>query len=127
MRPLLYYVVCGHPAIIHGGALATVFDDAFGTLCIASRFGKGFAANLSVDYRRPVPAGSNLTLDATIDRVDVSRSGSKKIFFKGVLRGRDTITLYSEATALFIIKHVSPSDADEQHKGAVEVSSSGVQ
>jgi acyl-coenzyme A thioesterase PaaI-like protein len=102
--------VCGHPEIIHGGALAAVFDDAFGALFVASRVGNGFTANLSVDYRRPVPAGTDLTLEASIDRVDVSRSGAKKVFFKGVLRSRDSDTVYSEATALFVVKHVPSSD-----------------
>lgn len=109
--------VCGHPTIIHGGALAAVFDDAFGALFVASRAGNGFTANLSVDYRRPVPAGADLTLEATIDRVEVSRSGAKKVFFRGVLRSRDSETVYTEATALFIVKHVPSSEELHRRMG----------
>ena len=49
--------VCGHPTIIHGGALAAIFDDSFGALFFASRIGNGFTANLSVDYRQGIGGG----------------------------------------------------------------------
>ena len=103
-------VVCGHPTIIHGGALAAIFDDCFGVLFVASRNGNGYTANLNVDYRSPVTAGTDLTLEATIDRVEISQKGSKKIFFRGTLKGRESGVLHTEATALFIVKPVASSD-----------------
>ena len=113
--PLLL-AVCGHPTIVHGGALAAVFDDCFGALFVASRFGNGFTANLSIDYRRPVPAGTDLILDVHIDRVETGKKGSKKIFFKGVLRAPGTSdagvapVIYTEGTALFVVKSNASSD-----------------
>lgn len=63
-----------------------------------------------------MPAGTNLVLEAHIDRVEVGKAGSKKVFFKGVLRGLEAgadgapAPVYTEATALFVVKHVPSSE-----------------
>jgi acyl-coenzyme A thioesterase PaaI-like protein len=107
----LGHQVCGHPSIVHGGTLAAVFDDTFGALFVASRLGNGFTANLSVNYRKPVLAGTPLVLEGRIDRVEVGKSGSRKVFFVGTLRNSVVPeTVYTEATAIFIVKSVPSSD-----------------
>jgi acyl-coenzyme A thioesterase PaaI-like protein len=106
------FVVCGHPTIVHGGATAAIFDDTFGALFISSRQGNGFTANLTVNYRKPVIAGTHLVLEAHVDRVETGRSGSRKVYFAGTLRDRDVPSIvYTEATALFIVKSVASSDS----------------
>jgi acyl-coenzyme A thioesterase PaaI-like protein len=107
-----FNAVCGHPSIVHGGALSAVFDDVFGALFVASRQGNGFTANLNVNYRKPVMAGTNLVIEARIDRIETGLTGSRKVHFSGTLRDRDDQSiLYTEASALFVVKTVPSSDA----------------
>lgn len=121
---------CGHPRIVHGGALASVLDDTLGTLFLASGR-NGFTANLSVDYRKPLPAGTDVFVQATIDRVETSKSGSHKVYLTGaVVSAEDPSVVYTQGTALFIAKAV-PTSADLADKvkrgaqGAVEGASGG--
>lgn len=101
---------CGHPAVVHGGAIAALLDDVFGCAFFASALGTGFTANLSVDYRKPLPPGTLVHVRARVDRVEPSSSGrSKKVFLVGSLVDAADGTLYTEAKALFIVKTQSPS------------------
>ena len=105
---------CGHPSIVHGGALAAVLDDAFGTLFMHSGVGSGFTANLSVDYVRPVPARLPLELAVERLRIEPSKSGaSLKVFLQAVVRGApggaDAETVFARSTALFVAKPSAPS------------------
>ena len=105
---------CGHPSIVHGGALAAVLDDAFGTLFMHSGVGSGFTANLSVDYVRPVPARLPLELAVERLRIEPSKSGaSLKVFLRAVVRGApggaDAETVFARSTALFVAKPSAPS------------------
>lgn len=100
---------CGHPHIVHGGALASLLDDAFGVAFFTAKLGSGFTANLSVDYRRPLAAGTDIVVKAAIERVEVSASsGAKKVFLVGsVCDAASPATVYTEARALFIVKAVN--------------------
>jgi len=71
---------CGHPAFVHGGALAALLDDAMGTLVAASPHGAGVTASLTVDYRAPTPAGAELRVLVGVDAVETGKSGAKKLF-----------------------------------------------
>lgn len=102
---------CGHPQIAHGGAIAALLDDVFGAAFFAAKLGVGFTANLSVQYRQPLPAGTEVVIRAEIDRVEESaRSGAKKVFLRGsVVSASDRSKVYSEGTALFIVKQLPVS------------------
>jgi len=98
---------CGHPRVVHGGALASVFDDAMGTLFLSAGHGGGFTASLTVDYRAPVPAGTDLRLTAAVDRAETSaRSGARKVYVTARLEAAPGAPprLYAEARALFVVK-----------------------
>ena len=100
---------CGHPSIVHGGALAALLDDAFGTLVLHCGVGSGFTANLSVDYTKPVPAGARLEISVRVVRTEPSKSGrSDKVFLEAAVRGAPggahAETVFARSTALFIAK-----------------------
>ena len=102
---------CGHPRWIHGGAIASVFDDAMGTLFLSSSEGTGFTANLNVDYRSPVPEGTELRVLAFIDRVEVGKSGARKVFLSARMEAAHASSgtkpkLFAEARTLFIVKSI---------------------
>ncbi len=114
---------CGHPAFLHGGAIASVLDDCMGVLFLSSGNGTGFTANLNVNYRRPIPAGTPLLVDCAVLRVEVGKSGARKVHLSARLLGGggglalDPLpaapTVYAEATALFVVKSVPGLESSE--------------
>ncbi len=94
----------GHPGIVHGGATATILNNAFGMLFFSCNLGTGFTANLNIDYRAPLPAGTDVMAHLTVDGVHGSKVHMRAVFFNP-----DKGTVYAQARCLFIAKHVSSS------------------
>ena len=90
--------VDGHPGIVHGGILSLLFDDAMGFAYEALGVTMAVTANLNVDYRSPVPAGTNVKISAQLER----REG-RKLFWKAQMTSIDRTVLYAEASSLYII------------------------
>lgn len=115
---------CGHPQIIHGGAIASLLDDAMGTLFLSARLGNGFTANLNIDYRKPMAAGTPVVVEAGVDRVETARSGAAKVYITARIRdaeGHASPGVYAEATALFVVKAVPARGMlDKSAAGTVE-------
>ena len=88
----------GHKGVIHGGILSLIFDDALGFGFGALDIKMAFTANLSVDYRTPVPAGTKVRVQAQLDR----REG-RKLYWKAQMTSMDGETLFAECTSLYII------------------------
>ncbi|CAI5973999.1 unnamed protein product [Closterium sp. NIES-64] len=130
-------VMVGHPQVVHGGATAFAFDETFGVLfgpCFLSQshplspalacscllpadraclyrsmlgVGHGFTANISVNYRKPLPAAFTACMHVALDRVE-----GRKYFLCGSIRSdpSEDAEIYSEASALFIIPRPPSSD-----------------
>ncbi|KAL5337634.1 thioesterase family protein [Aspergillus crustosus] len=109
--------ICGHSGIIHGGLLATLFDEALARCCFAALPNKiGVTANLSVDYRAPAGADQCFVLWAEVVRVEgrkvwgrgtfetlpVGQDGVGEVYGDEVGEGGEGGLLVAEATALFI-------------------------
>lgn len=88
----------GHKGVVHGGILSLLFDDALGFGFDALGVKMAFTANLTVDYRAPVPAGTMIRLQAQL----AHREG-RKIFWKAQMTSMDGETLYAECSSLYII------------------------
>ena len=84
----------GAPGFAHGGAVATVLDDALGTVLILVRR-PAVTARLEVDYRAPAFLERDLTVEARCDRID-----GRKLHLEGELH--DGETLVARARALFL-------------------------
>ncbi|ETW10140.1 hypothetical protein H310_00510 [Aphanomyces invadans] len=89
--------LCGHPGIVHGGCISTVFDELFGWTMMWTSGKLGFTANLNVNFRKPLPADIFGIVFTDFDRVD-----GRKLYMKAKLEDNDG-TLYADATALFIL------------------------
>lgn len=89
----------GAPGLAHGGLLACAFDEALGTAVgnLLRRY--AVTANLQTDFRRPVPVGSTLHIDAALDGVS-----GRKIYANaaGHLDATDGPVAVS-ARALFVV------------------------
>jgi len=70
----------GAPGLAHGGLLTTAFDDALGSLnwLLSS---PAVTGRLEVDFRRPVPVGSTLHIEAAVVGVK-----GRKVFSRAVGR-----------------------------------------
>lgn len=95
----------------HGGLLAALFDGQLGslfTMCGVS----GFTANLSVDYRHPVPIPSDLMMVARLD----GREG-RKLWISAELTSLalppddGDLVVYAEARGLFLGEKVLDAEA----------------
>ncbi len=84
----------GAPGYAHGGAIATVLDDALGSvLMVLGR--AAVTAKLEVDFRAPALIGQELELEAWCEREE-----ERKLHLKGRLQAEGA--LVAEATALFV-------------------------
>ncbi|XP_076844492.1 acyl-coenzyme A thioesterase THEM4 [Brachyhypopomus gauderio] len=86
----------GPPGHVHGGAVATMIDSAMGTLATFMS-GPVMTANLSIDYRSPIPLGGVVLLHSALDRVE-----GRKVFVTCRVISTDESKLHTEATALFL-------------------------
>lgn len=84
----------GAPGFAHGGAVATILDDALGTtLVILKR--PAVTAKLEIDYRQPAFLGRPFDVEAWVESVD-----GRKINLAGELRDGDAII--AQAHGLFL-------------------------
>jgi acyl-coenzyme A thioesterase PaaI-like protein len=84
----------GAPGFAHGGAVATVLDDALGTVLILVER-PAVTASLTVDFRAPAFLDRELVVEAWCERVE-----GRKLHLAGQLREGQTVL--AEARALFV-------------------------
>lgn len=116
----------GAPGLAHGGLLSTAFDEALGALnWLLLR--PAVTARLETDFRRPVPVGSVLHIDARI----VGQSG-RKVYTRAVGRLGPEGPVALTASALFLqvplqhfVDHGRAQDVEraaaQRARGAMEV------
>merc|ERR1711862_437587 len=61
--------MCGHNGIVHGGCIATLIDELCGWTFHTNGHGKGFTANLNINYRRPLPNNVTVLVRCSITQV----------------------------------------------------------
>lgn len=84
----------GAPGFAHGGAVATVLDDALGTVLIVLER-PAVTAHLAVDYRAPVLLGRRLSVEAWAESID-----GRKLHLAAVLRDGEVVV--AESQAMFV-------------------------
>ncbi len=85
----------GAPGLAHGGVLTAVLDEVLGSLNWLIGV-PAVTARLEVDFRRPVPVGSELVLDGRITGVQ-----GRKVFMAAEARFTDG-TVALSAAAVFV-------------------------
>ncbi|XP_064209463.1 acyl-coenzyme A thioesterase THEM4 isoform X1 [Anguilla rostrata] len=86
----------GPPGHVHGGAIATIIDSVTGTHATCHS-GPAMTANLTINYRSPIPLGSVVLVHSSLDKIE-----GRKIFISCQVTSSDGSKLHTEATALFI-------------------------
>ena len=94
--------ICGHPGLVHGGALATLLDEILARCSFAALPNKmGMTANLNINYRKPVPGGSYILIRAKTTKVE-----GRKVWVEGSVESLpeddQPPVVFTEATALYI-------------------------
>lgn len=94
--------LCGHVGMVHGGMLGTMLDEGLAGCCFAKLPNKiGVTANLNINYRSPVKAGSYVVLKAKTTKVE-----GRKAWVEGRIEtlgeGEEPGRVLVEATALYI-------------------------
>lgn len=108
----------GGPGVIHGGLLASALDDVMGMVPLLMGPG-AVTGHLQIDYRRPVPVGSEVIIDA----VALGRQ-RRKIYSRGVAHLGDPAEPLATAHGLFIYieaaehfaENLAKSSLSEEHK-----------
>ena len=86
----------GRNGAVHGGVLGLLFDSLLGfTAAKLTKSAYQRTAHLGIDYRKIVPIGKQLQVDAGIDRID-----GRKIFVSGQVL--DDGVVLTEGDALFV-------------------------
>ncbi|EOR02737.1 hypothetical protein E3P92_01941 [Wallemia ichthyophaga] len=89
--------VCGHDGIVHGGLIATLFDESLARTALLSLPGKtGVTATLNISYRVPVKADQFVVIRSTLEKRD-----GRKAFVKAELSDLSG-KAHAQANALFI-------------------------
>eukprot|EP01039_Chlorochromonas_danica_P012300 gene12300-14029_t len=96
--------LCGHPGIVHGGIISTIFDNSFGWLYVATKQKPAFTANLNINYRKPVLANSTAIVRARITEIQ-----GRKLFMSATWETDGVV--YADATTLFI----APREETQSH------------
>ncbi|XP_042345190.1 acyl-coenzyme A thioesterase THEM4 isoform X2 [Plectropomus leopardus] len=86
----------GAPGHVHGGAIATMVDTLIGTQA-AFLFGPVLTANLNINYRSPIPLGSTVLLESSVDKKE-----GRKTFMSCKVTSTDGSKVHTETTALFL-------------------------
>jgi uncharacterized protein (TIGR00369 family) len=87
---------CGYEGVVHGGIIASVFDDAM-AWAVRQEIGSwAVTGEMSVRYLRPVLSGNRYVVEGWVDRIS-GRRISTSAFMKDE-KGKKV----SEANALFI-------------------------
>ncbi len=89
--------ICGHDGVVHGGAIATIFDEALARPAFyALPSNVGVTARLEVNYRKPTMADQFVRVET-----EITHSEGRKAYVKGQMRDMSG-TLLAEAEALFV-------------------------
>ncbi|KAM4567950.1 acyl-coenzyme A thioesterase THEM4 isoform 1-T1 [Fundulus diaphanus] len=91
----------GPPGHVHGGAIATMIDTVTGTHA-SLLSAPVMTANLNINYRSPIPLGSTVLIESTMDKEE-----GKKTFLSCRVTSTDGSKLHTEAAALFVSINVS--------------------
>ncbi|MES1913004.1 MAG: hypothetical protein MHM6MM_005241 [Cercozoa sp. M6MM] len=104
--------VCGHDGIVHGGLIATIIDNTYGKLVMGATKKPAFTANLSIDYRRPLPADTKVAVHSRVE----SHEGRKiRVSARVCAANKDGMLddiVFAESTALFITPRNAPTMPD---------------
>ena len=111
--------VCGHPRTTHGGMTAALIDDTLGGLSFMLKqnrnkkkkapggpvapAGPAFTVQLEISYKKIVPAGSAVVVEATIESIEGRKMWLAARVLSGGILGEEAAVEHARARALFVV------------------------
>jgi len=111
--------VCGHPRTTHGGMTAALIDDTLGGLSFMLKqnrnkkkkapggpvapAGPAFTVQLEISYKKIVPAGSAVVVEATIESIEGRKMWLTARVLSGGILGEEVAVEHARARALFVV------------------------
>lgn len=86
----------GPPGVVHGGALASLLDEAMTAAAFHAAQEPAFTVNLNITYRAPVFLGTEVFISAKVQQIE-----GRKIALQGEIKLSDG-TITTIASGLFI-------------------------
>lgn len=86
----------GYPGVLHGGVVASILDEVVGRSVMASDHHRFMmTANMTVQYRHPVPIGVELTAIGRVERLNrrVAKAVGQLFLDDGTLAAEAQLTL----------------------------------
>ena len=108
----------GPPRCVHGGCTASVVDSFMGLVAHKATRGLPVTANLNVNYRKFVPSGSTVQVEAWVASED-----GRKVNLEFKVLSLDGATLHNDGTSLFVDTSKSKSVSKAARSVLPELSS----
>jgi uncharacterized protein (TIGR00369 family) len=100
---------CGYEGVVHGGIIASVFDDAMAWAIRRESGSWAVTGEISVRYLRPVLAGTRYVVEGRVEK-----SSGRRISTVAVMKEENGKKV-AEANALFVrIREKAISEGEEQ-------------
>ena len=100
---------CGYEGVVHGGIIASVFDDAMAWAIRRENGSWAVTGEMSVRYLRPVLAGTRYVVEGRVEK-----SSGRRISTVAVMKEKNGKKV-AEANALFVrIRERTISEGEEQ-------------
>jgi acyl-coenzyme A thioesterase PaaI-like protein len=113
----------GAPGLAHGGVLSTALDEILGSLNWLLA-GPAVTGRLECDFRRPVPVGTDLVVDAEVAGVKGRRVYTRATGYLGSRGGQVAV----RAAAIFVqvpLQHFVDHGSADQVRQAIEDRANG--
>ena len=85
----------GAPEIVHGGAIASVMDEAMGGVALLNHL-PVVTANLTLNYRKPLPVETTMYITTSIEKTE-----GKKVYIMGKMFDGDGV-LFVDSKGIFV-------------------------
>ena len=95
VRVLFHVETQGAPEIVHGGAIASVIDEAMGGVAFLNHL-PAVTVSLTLNYRRPLSVETNMYITTTIEKTE-----GKKVYIMGKMFDGDGV-LFADSKGIFV-------------------------
>lgn len=92
---------------LHGGIQATLMDESAGWLISRKFQTSGMTTNLNIKYKKPIPTGSDVTLEIRVKVKEVKRTF---VFIEATISHNGTVCSTGELTFYCFSKEIAQKD-----------------
>jgi len=95
VRVLFHVETQGAPGIVHGGAIASVMDEAMGGVAFLNHL-PAVTASLTLNYHKPLPVETAMYITTSIEKTE-----GKRVYIVGKMFDGDGV-LFADSKGIFV-------------------------